>query len=420
MIFLYHDLIIIGGGSCGSISAIRAKDLNIDTAILESNDRVCKKLLTTGNGRCNITNEKPFPDRYHSDNDNFPDHIITKYNLDNTLDFFKSIGIYTCTLEAGKMYPISLQASSVVDIIRLNLEERNIPIYYNSKVSSITRRKDGIFEIKAQDEVYTCKRVLICTGGKSYPKLGSDGSGYKLLKPFGHHLITPTPGIVQLKLDYNRLKAITGVKFTSSCCIEVNGEIKKTEFSEILFTDYGISGPGIFQLSRIASKGVLNGDSVNIHVNVTNSSYDELTEFLETHFAVFSHRPICDNLIGIINKKLIPIVLKEAGLHDIHTITYDVDYKVRYALYNLLTDWKFKVTGTNSFDNAQVTVGGIDTTEVDSHTLQSKLVPGLFIGGELLDVDGDCGGFNLQWAWSSSAAAVDGIYQSLNNRTGNK
>ncbi len=412
---MYHDLIIIGGGSCGVASAIKAKDLNIDVAILDGNDRICKKLLTTGNGRCNITNENYTLDRFHSENKNFFNEILTKYNLESTLTFLNSLGIYTCTLESGKVYPISLQASSVIDIFRLNLTEREIPMYMDNKVSSISKNKNGLFEIKASTGTYSCKKVLLCTGGKSYTKLGSDGSGYKLAKALGHNIVTPTPGIVQLKLKYDRLKALSGVRFTSNCSISINGELMRKEFGEILFTDYGISGPPILQLSRTASRGVLNKDNVTIDVNLTNSTYDQVVDSLETHFATFSHRSIHDNLVGIINKKFIPIVLKESGILDIHTPTYDVEYENRFKLYRLLTSWKFKVTDTNSFENAQVTIGGIDTKEVNSSTLESYLTSGLYFGGEVLDVDGDCGGFNLQWCWSSSSAAIEGIYNSLNN-----
>lgn len=410
---MYHDLIIVGGGSCGIVSAIKAKDLSIDVAIIDSSDRVGKKLLITGNGRCNLTNENLSLSRFHSDNNNFFKDIINTYDLEYTLNFFKSIGIYTCTLDSGKIYPLSLQASSVLDILRMNLSERNIPTYMNEKVLNIINTKKGYFEIITSSTTYTCKKVLLCTGGKSYTRTGSDGSGYKLAKNFGHRLVNLTPGIVQLKLNYDRLKAISGVKFESSCNIEVNGETKKEEFGEILFTDYGISGPPILQLSRIASKGILNKSSVFIHVNLLNLNYDHIVDFFETHFAVFSYRSISDNLVGIINKKLIPIILKECRITDIHMPTYSLEYEYRFKLYRILCDWKFQVIDTNTFENAQVTIGGIDTTEVNPMTLESKLTPGLYFGGEILDVDGDCGGFNLQWCWSSSSAAVNAICNAL-------
>lgn len=410
-----YDLIIIGGGSCGITASIMAKDLGIDVALIEGTDRIGKKLLTTGNGRCNITNSQINYLRYHSDNNLFFKSTLDNFTLEDTINYFNSLGIYLTTLEEGKMYPMSLQASSVLDILRMNLEDKSIPIYFNTKITSI--KKDKSFKIQAENgDIFTSKYVLLCTGGKSYSKTGSDGSGYNLAKTLGHNIISPSPGLVQLKLQYNKLKALSGVKFDGTATVLVDGALKREETGEILFTDYGISGPPILQLSRIASKGVLNNKKVSLKIDMMDQfSKDDLINFLENHFALFSYRSISENLIGIIHKKLIPIILKEVGIEDIHEATYNISYDLRYKLYNLLKNWTFTVSGTNSFDNAQVTLGGVNTTEVDNVTLQSKLVPRLYFGGEILDVDGDCGGFNLQWAWSSANTAIKSIYNSLSS-----
>jgi predicted Rossmann fold flavoprotein len=410
---LNYDLIIIGAGACGIVTSIMAKDLGIDVALLESGDRIGKKILTTGNGRCNITNNEISCLRYHSDNKLFFKYALDNFNLDHTLTFFKSIGLYVLPLEEGKLYPMSLQASSVLDIFRFNIEDREIPLYINSKVKKI--EKQNTFKIITEDgRTFTSKKVLLCTGGKSYSKTGSDGSGYTLAKSLGHNIIATSPGLVQLKLKYDRLKALSGVKFIGCASILVDNKLRKVDSGEILFTDYGISGPPILQLSRFASKGILAKRNVTLKVDMMmDFSKEALIDFFENHFAIFSHRSISENLVGIINKKLIPIVLKEVGIEDIHSITYNISYDQRFKLYNLLKDWEFIVCGTNSFDNAQVTLGGIDTTEVSDTSLESKLVSGLYFGGEILDVDGDCGGFNLQWAWSSAAVAVRAIKDSL-------
>lgn len=408
-----YDLIIIGAGACGIVTSIMAKDLGINVALIESGDRIGKKILTTGNGRCNITNNEINYLRYHSDNKLFFKYALDNFNLDDTLTFFKSIGLYVLPLEEGKLYPMSLQASSVLDIFRFNIEDREIPLYINSKVKKI--EKQNTFKIITEDgATFTSKKVLLCTGGKSYSKTGSDGSGYTLAKSLGHSIIATSPGLVQLKLKYDRLKALSGVKFIGCASIFIDNKLRKVDSGEILFTDYGISGPPILQLSRFASKGILAKRNVTLKVDMMmDFSRDALIDFFENHFAIFSHRSISENLVGIINKKLIPIVLKEVGIEDIHSITYNISYDQRFKLYNLLKDWEFIVCGTNSFDNAQVTLGGIDTTEVSDTSLESKLVSGLYFGGEILDVDGDCGGFNLQWAWSSAAVAVKAIKDSL-------
>jgi predicted Rossmann fold flavoprotein len=418
---LKHRLLIIGGGAAGLTAAIAAKDMGIDAAIIEANDRIGKKILTTGNGRCNITNEfidkmieshpnSVLPMRFHSDNLDFFIPVLKKFNVKDTINFFLMLGLPLTTLEDGKMYPLSLQASSVLDIFRLSLEEKGVPLYSGHKVTDIMPLKSG-FKIYTKtsegEEVFECNKIIFCTGGKSAPATGSDGSGYGILKKLGHSIIPTIPAIVQLKLDYKNLKALSGIKFDGYAEVLANNKVLRREFGEVLFTDYGISGPPILQLSRTASYNLSKKSEVKIKIDMLpNYSLEDLENFLETHWSLFGHRSVADSFIGIINKKLIPILLKEAGLSDIHKPCWELDWKEKKSIYTLLKAWEFKVTDTNSFSNAQVTAGGIDTREVDQETLQSKLIPGLYFAGEVLDVDGDCGGFNLQWAWSSGYVAA--------------
>lgn len=401
-----HDLIIVGGGASGIIAALSARDLGIDVAILESNDRIGKKLLTTGNGRCNITNKFITTERYYSENPAFFEPVLNAFKVEDTINFFSSLGLPLVTLDEGKMYPMSLQASSVLDILRLAVSEKNIPIYFNCTVKDIIPSKKGFKISTANSDIYECKKVIIATGGKSAPNTGSNGSGYSIAKSLGHKTIQPVPALVQLKLNYKNLKALSGVKFDGVIHIHVDNVDKRKEFGEILFTDYGISGPPVLQISRIASQGLLKNKKVTLKVNMLcNIPEDNLDDFLESHWAIFSNRSLHDSFIGILNKKIIPILLKEAGIQDIHKPCYNLDWKEKQNIKNLLSSWEFEVTDTNSFSNSQVTAGGVDTIDVNSETLESKIVPGLYFAGEVLDVDGDCGGFNLQWAWSSGFAA---------------
>ncbi len=406
-----HEVIIIGGGASGIMAAILTKDMGIDVAVLEGNDRIGKKLLTTGNGRCNITNKYTGENRYHSENPEFFRHALNTFKASDTVNFFSSIGLPLVTLEEGKMYPMSLQASSVLDILRLAIADRDLPVYLNSKVKAIRQIKKGFKLETISGETYECGKLIITCGGKSLAATGSDGSGFSLAKSLGHRIISPIPGIVQLKLDYKNLKALSGIKFNGIAELFINGEMKKREFGEILFTDYGISGPPILQLSRRASYAISKGNKASLKVNILYTmKEEELENFLETHFALFSHRSVHDCFIGIVNKKLIPVLLKEAGITNIHKACWDLDYREKKNLYNLLTSWEFNITDTNGFTNAQVTAGGVDTTEVNSETMESKLIPNLYFAGEVLDVDGDCGGFNLQWAWSSAFLAAKGLH----------
>jgi predicted Rossmann fold flavoprotein len=389
------------------MAAILAKDMGSDVAVLEGNDRIGKKILTTGNGRCNITNKYIEEARYHSDNPDFFKTAIKEFKASDTINFFSSLGLPLITLDEGKMYPMSLQASSVLDIMRLSLEDKGVPIYLNSKVKNIRKTKSGFKLETTGGDFYECSKLILACGGKTAPATGSDGSGYALAKNLGHNIINPIPALVQLKLDYKNLKALAGVKFNGIAEIYIDDELKRRELGEVLFTDYGISGPPILQLSRTASYALSKGKDVKIKINMMYTmKNEELESFFETHFAMFGHRSLHDSFIGIVNKKLIPIILKEAGITNIHKSCWDLEYKEKISLYKLLNSWEFRVTDTNSFANAQVTSGGVDTREVNDVTMESKLVPNLYFIGELLDVDGDCGGFNLQWAWSSSFAAA--------------
>lgn len=406
-----HDLIIIGGGASGIFAAIIAKDFGIDVAIVESNNRIGKKILTTGNGRCNISNTNIEYNKFHSNNLGFPNYILSKFTSKDTEEFFKSLGLNLVDLDSGKLYPLSLQASSVLDIFLMALADRNIPVYLSTNVNTIKQNSDG-FEIKAfPDSTFTSKTVILATGGNSAPNTGSDGSGYTLAQNLGHSIVKPLPALVQLKLDYNKLKAISGVKFNGKATIIIENKEIQTDFGEILFTDYGISGPPILQLSRIASSALWSKKNVHIKIDLMNNlTYDELKDMLENHWGILSYRSLYNSLIGIINKKLIPIILKEANVDNIHKPCWEITWKEKNSILKLLKEWTFKVTDTNGFKNSQVTAGGIDTSEVDSHTLHSKIIPGLYFTGEILDVDGDCGGFNLQWAWSSAAIAAKACF----------
>jgi predicted Rossmann fold flavoprotein len=399
---LKHDIIVIGGGASGIIAAITAKDLGKDVAILESNDRIGKKILTTGNGRCNISNKCLDYSRYHSTNNNFFHFTLNAFDYKETEMLFNALGLPLIELDDGKVYPMSLQASSVLDILRSAVSERDIAVYLNNKVKKI-ERSHNLFKLTTfTDEIYECSQIILATGGKSAPKSGSDGSGFLLAKSFGHKIINPVPALVQLKLDYKNLKALSGIKFDGYANIKVNDESIRKEFGEILFTDYGISGPPILQLSRTTAVNLPLGKRVSIVIDMMPKfSTEKLKEFLENHWGTFSYRSTFDSLVGIINKKLIPILLKEAEIFDIHKPCYELDWHEKEKVLKLLKEWEFKVSGTNPFANSQVTAGGVDTSEINNETLESKLIKHLYFCGEIMDVDGDCGGFNLQWAWSS-------------------
>jgi len=414
---IYHDLIIVGGGASGLMAAINAKDLGIDVAIVEGGDRIGRKILATGNGRCNISNRgiKPPFVNYHSENEGFFTEALSTFANQEAENLFLSLGLPIVERQNRKVYPRSLQASSVVDLFRLALEDKNIPLYTECKVKSIHKKGNFILSTSNEEhKLFTSKKLLICCGGKSAVKTGSDGSMHGIVKTLGHKITATMPGIVQLRLDNPYLKSMTGVKFDGYATLLVDGEEVKREYGEILFTDYGISGPPIFILSSYASRNLHKNRKVEILVDMMPTyTEDEVYNFIEGHFALLSHRPAIDSLIGVINKKLIPALLKSSGIVDLHIPCYDLDWKQKASIINNLKAWKFTCVDTNGFGNAQVTIGGIDTRDVNPKTLESKLVKDLYFAGEILDVDGDCGGFNLQWAWTSGYFAAHSIAKSF-------
>lgn len=408
---IYHELIVLGGGASGLMASVAARDFGLDVAIVEGTDRVGKKILTTGNGRCNITNSLiafPFLN-YHSNNDGFYCKALNSLSVEDTKAFFLNIGLPIVELTKGRNYPQSLQASSVVDVFRFALEDKSIALYNSFKVHRIEERK-GKYILHSKDEnmePISCKKLIIATGGKSAVPTGSDGSGYKLAENLGHSIINQSAAIVQLKLEHPALKALSGIKFDGFAEVVSDGISLRKEFGEILFTNYGISGPPILQISREAVRRAESGNDVKIIVDLTpDKSQEELEAFLEGHFAMIGHRKVIDSLVGVVNKKLIPILLREAGIRDTQKAAYDLTWKEKATLYKLFKHWEFKCIGGNGFNAAQVTVGGVNTKEVNPETLESKLKKNIYFCGEVLDVDGDCGGFNLQWAWSSGFLAA--------------
>jgi predicted Rossmann fold flavoprotein len=422
---MHHKLFIIGAGAAGIMAAITARDLGIDTAILESNDRIGKKILTTGDGRCNITNESTatgtdeavaLSRKYHSNQAGFPLPVLQQFGIRQTIDFFLTLGLPLTKLKKDAlMYPMSLQAASVLDILQFALEERNVPVYFQNKVVDVTVAKGHPrFAVTCQHTeteervVYTSDYVFLCTGGLAAPNSGTDGSGYTLVQRLGHSLIDPVPAIVQLKLKSPHLKALSSIKLQGGAHIIVDGKVLRSEYGELAFMDYGISGPPILLLSRQASYHLARGAAVTLSVDLMPGRTEaEVVEFLDMRWGIFGHRTVADCFIGFIHKKLIPVLLKEAGIdHQPDLLCQDLSWKTKKIFYRLLKNWEFKVTDTNGFANAHTTAGGIRTSELVEGTLESKLVPGLYFAGEVMDVDGDFGGYNLQWAWSSGYAAA--------------
>ncbi|MGD9569607.1 MAG: NAD(P)/FAD-dependent oxidoreductase [Sedimentibacter sp.] len=402
---------VIGGGASGLMAAIAAARKGAEVTIYEKLNKVGKKILATGNGRCNYTNMNMSIDRYHGKNIKTAENILNFFDLNKTLNFFEDLGITPLVGELGKVYPNSLQASSVLDVLRYEVERLKVQEITDFEVVELRKNKDK-FSIIGNDTVYYADRVILSTGGKASPQLGTDGKGYELAKSFGHKIIEPFPALVQLKLNGKYFKRITGIRFDGVVKGFTDKKLIREDEGEILFTDYGISGPPILQISRKVIEELNKGLKVYVSVDMfPNSSKADLYDLLNARFNKIGYKSIEDALIGFINKKLILVILMEAGLEDLNISCGKLNKKQIYKIIDILKEWKFEVTGHNTWQQAQSTAGGVDMSEVNPKTLESTKVKGLYLSGEILDVDGDCGGFNLQWAWSSGYTA--GYFSSI-------
>lgn len=396
---------IIGGGASGMVAGITAGRNGAEVTILEKNPRVGKKILATGNGRCNLTNINIDISRYHGNHPEFVYGPFARFGCEKAIEFFEGLGIYHKVEPEGKVFPASYQSSSILDVLRYELDNLGVRVICETQVSNI--RKGDYFEITDSDgRKFIADRVILAPGGKAGPEFGSDGSGYALAKKMGHRIVDPFPALVQLKLSSGFLKQIQGIKFNGTAEIISGGRMIRREAGEILFTDYGISGPPVLQLSRCASECLKKNEKVWIKVIMIDYlSETDLQNLLSERFTSGPDKPLSFSFVGFINKKLVPVILKEAGIEDINKPAAAVSSMERNSIARILQDWRFEITGTNPWSSAQVTAGGVDVKEIDSKTMESKLIPGLYFSGEIVDIDGDCGGYNLQWAWTSGYIA---------------
>ena len=401
---------IIGGGAAGLMAAIEAAKNGAEVCIYEKLNRVGKKILATGNGRCNYTNINTSIRDYHGQNLSFVEDIINSFNVRSTLDFFEDIGIYPRIEDNGKVFPYSLQASSVLDNLRYEANKYNIREIVECNVKSLRKNK-GQFDIITDDKIYNADKVIICTGGRAGSQYGCTGDGYKLAEMFGHKIVNTFPALVQLKLNANYLKKISGVKFEGVISSYSNMNIIREEEGEILFTDYGISGPPILQISRETIKHLYDKQKVYISIDMfPNFDNKMLYDLLSERFIKLKNKTIEESFNGLINKKLIPVILSLALNEYKEEKCTKLNKKDIYSIVNILKEWKIEVVGHNDWQQAQTTAGGVSIGDINNKTLESKKESGLYFAGEILDVDGDCGGFNLQWAWSSGYIA--GYYAS--------
>ena len=396
------EIAVIGGGASGMMAAITARKSGKEVVILERKDRILKKVLITGNGRCNITNVNADISNYFGKNISSVENILNSFNPQDTMDFFNGLGIVCNEENRGKVYPLSGQASSVVDALRFEAERLGIKIETEFYVRKI--EKDGFkFKIYSEDrKKIEAGRVILAAGGQSYPELGSNGSGFELAKELGHSVTRLSPSIVQLKTEKHQVKGLQGIK--TDVAVTAYGDNEKicTYDGELLFTDYGISGNVVFNISFVMPLY----KNVEFEIDFMEKfDYNELYEILKERKKIMSHLTMENYFNGMINKKLGQFLSKVSGIEKLSKPVKDLNDSEIRKLCTVLKKYRIKILDTTGFKNAQVTAGGVSLNEVNTETLESRIVKGLYFSGEVLDVYGECGGFNLQWAWASGYIA---------------
>ncbi len=391
------DWIIIGAGAAGLTAAILLARKGEQVTLLEQNTQAGKKIKVSGNGRCNITNRHITSDRFHSQNPDFVTRILEGYRYDEVERFLASLGLPLVEEKDGQIFPLSRQAAAVSDMLVYQAQSAGVEIMYEARAISVHKTKNG-FEIQTDQGAMLCSKLLIATGSAAAPQLGGTGSGHEIAESLGHKIITPIPSLVQLESDEKWVKKCSGVKTKGAVKLYANGEFIAKKRGDLLFTDYGISGLAILDISREASVRLANHEYCELALDLMPEySKEKLTNLMLLFAKNQSDKPVQLWLNGFVNKKLVPIILKQAKLKA--QTEQELNRKEINKLVHTIKNLPLPITGTHGFKHSEVVAGGVDTTEVDPVTMESKIVPNLYFGGEVLDVDGDRGGFNLHFAW---------------------
>lgn len=394
------QVFIVGGGASGLAAGIQAARAGASVTILEHTAKPGKKLLSTGNGKCNLTNLIIQEDAYRGGQPEFIKKVLDGFSIRQTLDFFQDLGVVLMDRN-GYVYPNSGQAATIAEALLFELNHLGVSIICDCQVEEI--QKD--LTLVTSGGKMKGDSVILSAGSMAAQKTGSDGSGYKLAAALGHSIIRPLPALVQLRCKEKWYKQAAGVRTDASVKLIIDGKDVAYDRGELQFTDYGISGIPVFQISRYAVRALEEGKAVTAQLDLLPAmDFCAAEELLWERVKRFAYRPTEEFLNGVLNQKLAQILLKETGIPSMGK-TGELKRAQVKKLCSSIKGMKTVITASNSFDQAQVCSGGVDTREVNPCTMESKIINRLYLAGEILDVDGICGGYNLQWAWSSGILA---------------
>jgi len=387
---------IIGAGASGLVAAIMVARNAQKVKIFEKNTKIGRKILATGNGRCNVTNKEIKLSNYHGLRPSFVNSCINTFNAHICQQFFSQLGIEMTEGHNGRLYPKSLQSSSIVELLVYECKRLGVEILCDSEVLHVEAKEDK-FVLHVNKKTEKADKVLIATGGLAMPTLGSCDSGYKFAKSFGHKIVPTHASLVQLVCK-DDLKSIAGVKIDGNIEVFIDNNTATKTSGDILFTNYGISGSAVLDISRVAGNALFYNKDVHVIIDLLSEySKERLKNILLKRAKQSNGKSVALWLDGFINSKLGRFIEKELHVDSADDLTVKHIIKLVYILKN----FKLKVIDTKGFKSAEVTAGGVNVAEVNASTLESKLQKNLYFSGEVLDIDADCGGYNLHWAWSS-------------------
>lgn len=398
-----HDLAIIGAGPAGMMAAVTASQDGKRVVLLERNPQLGRKLLSTGNGRCNLTNTQLSVDRYHGANPEFIQTVIGQFDQNATMEFFRDLGLILKEEDEGRVFPRTNQASSVVEVLRRRLLSNKVDIALNAHVSAIER--STVWKIALTDGgQFESDDLIIATGGRAAHHLGSTGDGLFWARKLGHTLTPIYAALVPIEVVETWPRELAGVKVEARVWATSDGRTISEATGDLLFTSYGVSGPSVMALAGSIAP-VLHESQVALHIDLfPDMTQEQLYRIVLGILESAGPSPVRDALVGLLPSNMIGVVLGLAGINELQP-AHGISKQNRLGLVRTLRDMTLTVSKLRPLKEAQVTTGGVSAEEIDPRTLQSRLISGLYFAGEIIDVDGDSGGFNLQWAWSSGRVA---------------
>ena len=381
------QVVIVGGGASGLMAAIQAAEAGAAVTVLEQNENLGRKICVTGNGRCNLTNRDMRPEIFRGQQPEFAEKALQQFSLDDTIAFFEGLGV-VFTDRKGWLYPRSNQAKCIPELLMMKARSLKVKVKTRENVE-VVYKENGRWKVKTSGWVYEADRVILANGSRASQVPGSDGSGYEIASQLGHRIIKPLPALTGLRCKGNAFSGWAGVRAEAKVTMLLDGKIITEESGEVQLTDYGISGIPVFQLSRYAIRALEAGKKVTLSVNfLPEYTEDSLREYIKKRQERCPYQLEGEWFLGLLPDKLIRMFRKQ-----------------KKDIFQTITAYPLEVKGSSGFEQAQICSGGVDTSQVDPDTLESTMHKGLFFAGELLDIDGPCGGYNLQWAWSSGAVA---------------